>query len=70
MKKSFTLQPFFPEVHEKPCKEPLGGKLNRRFRIAAKNRPSQLALRNIMGFAAACSFQKTEHQGTFEIVIN
>lgn len=70
MKKSFTLQPYFPEVQYKANEQPVDLKIRNRFRRTLRNNPSQLALRNILGFAAACNFQKTELQGSIEVVIN
>lgn len=70
MKKSFTLQPYFPENESKDGTKLFAVNTRNRFRKSNRNRPSALALRNILGFAAACNFQKTELQGTLEIVIN
>ncbi|HMM12554.1 MAG TPA: hypothetical protein PKE03_10720 [Bacteroidales bacterium] len=68
MNKFSTLQPYFPENQDERKRINASVKPMRRLRNTGK--PSTLALRNILGFAAACNFQKTEHQGTLEILIN
>ncbi|MBK9290322.1 MAG: hypothetical protein IPM52_01610 [Bacteroidetes bacterium] len=70
MKKFSTLQPYFPEITRQPRRRQLTKMRVPRTRERQEAGPSQLALRNILGFAAACTFQHTAQQGRVEVIIN
>lgn len=70
MKKPSTLEPYFSEKCGEAIEAQLRKKLNYSGCSLKDKGPSALVRRSILGYAAACSFQKNVLPNVFEVVIN